>query len=187
METIYIKNMVCPRCIESVKKVCDTLEINAIDINLGLVKLEKELSSDERITLSKALHSNGFELLESQNTKIINKIKSIIIEQIHYKNEALTVNFSSLLSEKLNQEYSYLSRLFSSEEGLTIERFIVKQKIEKVKGLIFNKEFTLSEIAHQMNYSSVAHLSSQFKKETGLTPSEFKNLSQPNLKPLDSL
>lgn len=187
MNTIYIKNMVCPRCIDSVRGILDDLKTPLISIQLGEVGLVNELSSSQKVELSDKLKERGFELLEDQKSKVIEQVKSLIIEQIHYSKEVLIVNFSTLLSEKINHEYTSLSKLFSSVEGLTIERFILKQKIEKVKELIFYKELTLSEIAFQMGYCSVAHLSAQFKKETGMSPSEFKKLNITSRKSLDNL
>jgi AraC-like DNA-binding protein len=126
-------------------------------------------------------------LLEPGKSVLISKIKTVIIEQIHHAQEPLSINFSSLISDKLNHEYAYLSRLFSSVEGITIEKFIVLQKIEKVKEYLIYNQMTLSEIANEMKYSSVAHLSSQFKKETGMTPTQFKSQSSHHRKPLDKL
>ena len=133
------------------------------------------------------MNAKGFCLLETPGNKVINQVKSIIIDQIHYSKEPLVVNYSTLLTDKLNQEYTSLSKLFSSIEGVTIERFILKQKVEKVKELIFNKELTLGEIAHQMDYSSAAHLSAQFKKETGISPTAYRKTECIGRKSLDSL
>lgn len=179
--------MVCPRCIDVVKDICEELNIPIMHIELGKVESNIELNNSLKLKLSKYLTERGFELLQDKNQKIIEQIKTIIVTQIHYTKEQLTTNFSVYLSEKLHQEYSSLSRLFSSVEGITIERFILKQRIERVKELLFYKEYTLSEIAFQMNYSSVAHLSAQFKKETGMSPSKFKKLKDPNHQSLDSL
>ncbi|NLP57456.1 AraC family transcriptional regulator [Lutibacter sp. B1] len=185
--TFYIKNMVCPRCIESVGEVFSDLNIEISTIELGKVTTITEVGDAKKKQLGEKLTSRGFELLQDKNSKIISQIKAIIIEQIHYKSEELNVNFSTLLSDKLHHDYSSLSKLFSSVESITIERFIIKQKIEHVKELLFYKQLTLSEIAFQIGYSSVAHLSSQFKKETGMSPTEFKKLRNPNLKSLDSI
>lgn len=171
---ILIKNMVCPRCIEAVRKSLEELGIPFETIELGKVNLTSPLSSELKPILSKSLESLGFELLESKNAALISQIKSLIIEQIHHKDQNLGENFSTFLSEKLDHEYTSLSRLFSQVEGMTIERFITRQKIERVKELLFYDQMNLSQISFALNYSSVAHLSSQFKKETGMTPSEFK-------------
>jgi len=184
---IHIKNMVCPRCIDTVRDIFDELKIKTSSIQLGEVITTEEINSLQKTRLEDKLLAKGFELLKDHKSKLISQIKSIIIEQIHYKKEPLTINFSSLLTDKLNHEYSSLSRLFSSIEGITIEKFILKQKIERVKELIIYNELNLSEIAFEMGYSSVAHLSSQFKKETGMSPSEFKKLKKFGRNALDAL
>lgn len=185
--TLYIKNMVCPRCIESVNKIFSESDSEVISIQLGEVIVKDAPLPEQLEELGKKLSDQGFELLEDQKSKLINQIKSIIVDQIHHKNKSLNINFSYLLSESLNHEYTSLSKLFSSVEGITIEKFILKQKVEKVKELLFYDELTLTEIAYKMSYSSVAHLSNQFKKETGMTPSEFKRLRKPGHQPLDNL
>jgi len=179
--------MVCPRCILAVKQAFQDLEIPIIAIELGKVTIEKELSAQQKKRLSQNLLIKGFERLDDKQTQIINEVKSIIIQQIHYSNEPLVVNFSTLLTEKMPYDYAYLSRLFSSVEGRTIEKFILAQKVEKVKELLAYQELSLSEIAFQLNYSSSAHLSSQFKKVTGMTPSKFKQLQQQERRSLDKI
>lgn len=184
---LYIKKMVCPRCIDTVRDIFIGQGIAIANIRLGEVVLAEEINESQKTELAEKLKSRGFELLQDNKSKLIGQIKSIIIEQIHYNDERLKVNFSTLLSEKLNHEYSSLSRLFSSVESITIEKFILKQKIEKVKELISYDELTLSEISFQMGYSSVAHLSAQFKKETGMTTTEFKKMKSLDRKTLDEL
>ena len=179
--------MVCPRCIMSVKSILQDLSIQFNNIALGQVEMAEEMTKYQRALLEERLLAVGFELLEPGKSAIISKIKTVVIEQIHYSNEPISVNFSNLISNKLHHEYAYLSRLFSSIEGITIEKFIAKQKIERVKELLFYGQMSLSEIAHDMNYSSVAHLSSQFKKEIGITPTQFKSQENPNRKSLDDL
>lgn len=179
--------MVCPRCIDVVRDIYAELNLTIAHIQLGKVESSSEINDKTKSKLSALLMERGFEILLDKNQKIVEQIKAIVVEQVHHSDEVLHTNFSVYLSEKLKLEYTSLSRLFSSVEGITIERFILKQKIEHVKELLFYKEFTLSEIAFQMNYSSVAHLSSQFKKETGMSPSDFKKLKNPNLQSLDSL
>jgi AraC-like DNA-binding protein len=179
--------MVCPRCISSVKDVFNNLNIESSVIELGEVTTTVEITPFQKKQLKDSLTSKGFELLEDQKSKAIAQIKATIIEQIHYSKEPLTVNFSTLLSDKLNLDYTSISKLFSSAEGITVEKYVMKQKIEKVKELIVYNEFNLSEIAFQLNYSSVAHLSSQFKKETGMTPTEFKKLKKRDRNTLDSI
>lgn len=184
---ILIKNMVCPRCIEAVRRSFEELEIPFDSIELGKVSIPTPLSSNQKESLSKSLTSAGFELLESKNAALISQIKSLIIEQIHHTDQNLSENFSTFLAEKLQHEYSSLSRLFSQVEGITIERFVTRQKIERVKELLFYDQLSLSQIAFELNYSSVAYLSSQFKKETGMTPSEFKKNQTGKRKSLDKI
>jgi AraC-like DNA-binding protein len=186
-EILHIKNMVCPRCITAVENVLKELKISTDKIELGQVHLKVELSEKLRDELSKKLTELGFELLSSNNSQLISEIKTAIIQQIHHNSEPLMVNFSDFLSEQLNYDYPYLSRLFSAVEGMTINRFIVIQKIEKVKELLFYDELTATVIAHQLNYNSVAYLSGVFKKETGMTLSQFKELRDPNRKGIDDL
>ena len=185
--TLYIKNMVCPRCIMSVKSILQDLSISFNNIDLGQVEIVEPLPKAQSTSLEKRLQAVGFELLEPGKSALISKIKTVIIEQIHYSNEPVAVNFSNLISDKLHHEYAYLSRLFSSIEGITIEKYIARQKIEKVKELLFYDQISLSQISLEMNYSSVAHLSAQFKKETGMTPTQFKRQSSPPRKSLDKL
>ena len=179
--------MVCPRCIESVRQVFQDLEIEITNIQLGTVSTDRKISIAQKGLLQSKLAEKGFELLDNRNTQLISEIKSIIINEIHYQKEASLVNFSALLSSKLNYDYAYLSRLFSTVEGRTIERFILAQKIEKVKELLMYQELTISEIALQMHYSSPAHLSAQFKKITGMSPSVFKKLQGPQRQSLDEI
>lgn len=178
--------MVCPRCIEAVQALCNELSIETNKITLGTVTVPS-ISANQKTLLALKLSEKGFELLEDHKSKLINQIKALIVEHIHHQSQSLHVNFSTLISEKLNHEYTYLSRLFSSVEGITIEKYILRQKIERVKELIFYDELTLSEIAFKLNYSSVAHLSSQFKKETGMSPSAFRKLKNPKRNSLDQL
>ena len=187
IDIIFIKNMVCPRCIESVRSIFNEMNIETTSVQLGEVTTSNSISTSQKTELQELLNKKGFELLEDNKSKLISQIKSIIVDQIHHSHEVLKVNFSTLLAANLNHDYSYLSRLFSSVEGITIERYVLKQKIERVKELIFYKELTLSEIAFEMNYSSVAHLSAQFKKETGMTPTQFKDQSKQERKSLDVL
>jgi AraC-like DNA-binding protein len=185
--TLYIKNMVCPRCITSVGKIFKDLDLRVISIHLGEIIVEDDISDQIKDALGEKLLAKGFELLKDHSSQTIDRIKSTIIDSIHYSQNQLHVNLSTLLSEQLNQDYSSISRLFSMVEGKTIERYVLIQKIEKVKELLFYNELTLSEIASQLNYSSVAYLSSQFKKETGMTATEFKNQRTPKRNTLDSL
>jgi AraC-like DNA-binding protein len=171
---LYIKNMVCPRCITAVMGIFKELNIDVKSIHLGQVESTTVISNVLKTKLADDLFKSGFELIEGNNAKLIGGIKSLIIDLIHHSKEVLNVNYSDYLSDKLKNDYTYLSKLFSSLEGITIEQFILKQKIEKVKELLIYNELTLSQIAFEMAYSSSAHLSTQFKKETGMTPSVFK-------------
>jgi len=185
--SIIIKNMVCPRCIESVRQVFLELEIEVIDIQLGAVSTTEKINVEQRKLLQAKLVARGFELLDGRNTKLVSEIKSIIVNEIHHQKERAPFNFSDLLSSKLNYDYAYLSRLFSTVEGRTIEQYILAQKIEKVKEFLLYNELTISEIAIQMHYSSAAHLSAQFKKITGMSPSAFKKLQGQKRQFLDDI
>ena len=186
-QIVNIKNMVCPRCIETVREILMDMKIGVKDVRLGEVVLDHEIEGQEKSLLEERLAMRGFELLTDRKSKLIGQIKSLLIEWIHYPADVPKKNFSSLLAEKLLHDYSYLSNLFSSVEGLTIERFVVLQKIEKIKELLIYNQLTLSEIGNQMGYSSVAYLSTQFKNETGMTPSDFKKMKNPNRRTLDSI
>ncbi len=183
---VYVKNMVCPRCISAVQKTFNDINISPLRVKLGEVTLSKKLNAKQNNLIKEKLESLGFELLDDNRTQQIEKIKSIIIHQIHHE-VVPKFAFSDLLADELNKEYSQLSKLFSATEGITIEQFIILQKIEKVKELLIYNQMNLSEIADKMNYSSVSHLSSQFKKTIGLTPSQFKAQGGKLRKTLDKL
>lgn len=185
MSKLQIKNMVCPRCIMAVENVLDEMKISAVEVRLGEVLLNQELNETELSTFKSKIEKLGFELLDDKNSALINKIKSIIIGQIHEKNENFVL--SELIASELNKEYSQLSKLFSATTGMTIEHFAILQKTEKVKELLVYDELSLKEIAYQLGYSSSAHLSAQFKKVTGFTPSAFKGLEISERKVLDSI
>ena len=186
-ELLHIKNMVCPRCIMAVEGVLKELGIGFLDVSLGQVVLHTIPTEKERQELSSMLKKLGFELLEPGKSVLISRIKTLIIKHIHYSEESIPVNFSTYLSDQLHYDYSYLSRLFSSVEGITIERFVTLQKIEKVKEFLFYNEMTLSEIAFRMNYSSAAYLSTQFRKETGMTTTQYRKSRTPGHRALDSI
>lgn len=187
MAVLFIKNMVCNRCIMAVENELDKLRLKVEAIKLGEVTLEKVLSEEEKTKLEKALIALGFEIIDDKKSKIIERIKNLIIEVVHRQNNAIKTNLSDVLSDKLHQDYNYLSNLFSEVEGQTIEKYFIAQKIEKVKELLVYDELTLSEIAFRLNYSSAAYLSNQFKKVTGLTPSHFKKVREKKRKPLDEV
>lgn len=184
---VYIKNMVCNRCILVVRQELEKLNIESCSINLGEVETKESLSKEKLEQLSGNLTALGFEVLDDAKRKLIEKIKNIIIKQVHHDQQEMRHNFSEVLSKALHKDYSYLSSLFSEVEGITIEKYVINQKIEKAKELIIYNELTLSEIAFQLGYSSVAHLSNQFKKLTGLTPSHFRQVGQQKRKPLDKI
>lgn len=168
--------MVSIRCKMMVKEVLKNLGIHYVTVDLGEANILENITMQQRDQIKIALHKSGLELMDDKNAMLIEKIKNVIIEMIHYTDELPEVNFSNFLSEKLNFNYTYLANLFSETEGITIEHFIITHKIERVKELIIYNELNLTEIAWKMHYSSVAHLSNQFKKITGLTPSFFKSL-----------
>lgn len=184
---LYLKNMVCNRCIMVVKNELEKLGFNPVNVTLGEVDLDRNLSDTEKHNINTHLQTFGFELIDDKKSRLIGQIKSSIIELVHYQNSELKTNLSDYLTGILHHEYTYLSNLFSEVEGTTIEKYFIAQKIEKVKELLVYDELTLSEIAYQLNYSSVAHLSNQFKKVTGLTPSHFKNIKIEKRKPLDEV
>lgn len=174
---LYIKNMVCIRCKLVVKDVLEKLGLRYSNLVLGEVDIIDSFSNEQFEEIDKSLKKFGLELIADKRAMLIEKIKNIIIEQIHYSEEELNINFSDFISEQLQYDYKYLSNLFSEVHGTTIEHFIIHQKIERVKELLVYNELNLSEIAWKLHYSSVQHLSFQFKKVTGLTSTFFKNLS----------
>ena len=184
---MYIKNMVCDRCKMVVKQELTKLGIKPLRVDLGEVELNTELTETEYQKLSVTLKEYGFEIIEKSNNRIIEKIKNIIIELVHRSDETIKINYSAYLEEKLNKKYNYLSNLFSEIERITIEQFIIFQKIEKAKELLLYDELSLSEIADKLGYSSLAYLSSQFKKVTGSTPTHFKSLKDKKRLSLDNL
>lgn len=185
--TLYIKNMVCHRCIKVVKDELTKLGYVVTGITLGEAIIESDKNPDIA-GIRKVLLENDFDLVDDKNSKLIEKIKVLIIEKIHHQNNNLEkFSFSKYLSNELGVNYSHLSSIFSSCEGITIEKFIIKQKIEKVKELLTYDELTLSEISFKLGYSSVQHLSNQFRQITGLNPSYFKKLKEHKRKPLDKI
>lgn len=179
--------MVCNRCIMVVEAVLKKFGMAARAVQLGEVELENDLTKSEKSNLDDALRKLGFALIDDRKSQLIEKTKALIVQLVHQRNSELKQNLSDYLSDKLNQEYKYLANLFSEVEGTTIEKYFIAQKIERVKELLVYDELTLSEIADQLNYSSVGHLSNQFKKVTGLTASYFKNLKSIKRKPLDEV
>lgn len=168
--------MVSNRCKMAVKEELKKLGLHFIVVDLGEVDIMENISMEKRSILKANLLHSGLELMDDRKAMLIEKIKNIIIEMVHHTDENIKVNFSNYLSEKMNHDYTYLSNLFSEVQGTTIEHFIISHKIERIKELIIYGEHNITEIAWKMGYSSVAHLSSQFKKVTGLSPSHFKQL-----------
>lgn len=175
---LYIKYMVTMRCKLIVKEELEKLGIHSVDIDLGLVETVEDLTSKEREQLKNGLARMGLELMDDKKSILIDKIKTLIIEMIHYSDELPKMNYSDYLSVKLNYDYTYLSNIFSEVKGITIQHFIIIHKIEKVKELLLYDELNLSEISYKLHYSSAAHLSNQFKKITGLSPSFYKKLKR---------
>lgn len=179
--------MVCDRCIMVVKNELEILGFHPMNVKLGELEIESELTDSEKQTIHDHLLTFGFELIDDKKSRIIEKIKNVIIDTVHYQDNNSKTNLSDVLSSSLQHDYSYLSNLFSEVEGTTIEKYLIAQKIEKVKELLVYDELSLSEIAFRLNYSSVAYLSNQFKKVTGLTPSHFKQIKEDKRKPLDKV
>jgi AraC family transcriptional regulator len=192
MYSLSVKNMVCNRCIKVVRDELAKLGLNVLDVSLGNVLLDEKPNAIQAEKIAAALSDNGFELLDEKGSKIIEQIKNIVVNLIHHNigDKKENENYSVYISGKLKLDYNYLSALFSSIEGITIEKFIILQKIEKVKELLVYDELSLGEIAFNLGYSSVQHLSSQFKGVTGITPSQFKQSYSKSLsvrKPLDKI
>ena len=179
--------MVCIRCKMVVKEELAKLGFHHIAVELGEAEIMENLLPGQHDQIKTALLKSGLELMDDKKSMLIEKIKNVIIESVHYSEEPLTINFSQLLSQKLNHDYTYLANLFSEVQGTTIEKFLIAHRIERVKELLVYNELNLTEIAWRMHYSSVAHLSAQFKKVTGLTPSHFKQLRDKRRSMLEDL
>jgi len=184
---LYIKNMVSIRCKMVVKAVVENLGLNYSTVELGEVEIIGKLTDAKYEQLKSDLLKYGLELMEDKKIILVEKIKKVIVEMVHYSDELPNINFSDYLSEKMNHGYTYLATLFSEIKGISIQHFIMSHKIERVKELLMYDELTLSEIAWKLHYSSVAHLSNQFKKITGLTPTHFKNMKHKRRRTLDNI
>ncbi len=184
---LYIKYMVSLRCKMLVKEELKKLGIGCISVELGMVEVQDDITDDQLEEFAKNLKKSGLELLDDKRNILVEKIKSVIVEMIHYEDEVPKVNDSDYISEKLGYDYTYLSNTFSEVKGITIQQYIIIHKIERAKELLLYDELTLTEIAHKLHYSSVAHLSNQFKKITGLTPTYFKELKERRRKNLEDL
>lgn len=179
--------MVSNRCKIMVKEELKKLELHFVVVDLGEVEIMEDITSEQRAQLQEALHESGLELMDDKKAILIEKIKNVVIEMVHHSDEIIKTNFSEYLAEKLDYDYTYLANLFSEVQGTTIAQFLISHKIERIKELIIYDELNISEIAWKMNYSSVAHLSNQFKKMTGLTPSHFKQLKDKRRSPIEEI
>ena len=179
--------MVSNRCKMAVKEELKKLQLHFMVVDLGEVEIMENISMEQRQLLKAALLNSGLELMDDKKSMLIEKIKNAIIEMVHHSTENIKINFSDYLSQKLNHDYTYLSNLFSEVQGTTIEQFIISHKTERIKELIIYDELSLSQIAYSLNYSTVSHLSNQFKKVTGFSPTYFKNIKTIKRKQIEDL
>lgn len=184
---IFIKYMVSTRCKMAVKEILRKLGVHFIVVDLGEVEIMETLTAKQREHLALALHKSGLELMDDKKSILIERIKNVITEMVHYSNELPRVNNSDYISEKLHYDYTYLSNVFSEVKGITIQQYIIIHKIERAKELILYDELNLTEIAFRLNYSSVAHLSNQFKKITGVSPSYYKQMKIKRMVAIDEI
>jgi AraC-like DNA-binding protein len=184
---LYIKYMVSHRCKIMVKEELKKLGLHFVIVELGMVEILEDITSEKREQLKINLDKSGLELLDDKRSILVESIKIVIIEMIHYSEEELKINYSDYISEKLGYDYTYLANVFSEVKGITIQQFIILNKIERVKELILYDELSLSEISFRLNYSSAAHLSNQFKKITGLTPAYFKGITNKRRRNIEDL
>jgi AraC-like DNA-binding protein len=179
--------MISNRCKLAVKEELKKLGLHFIVVDLGEIEIMENISTEKRAMLQKGLMASGLELMDDKKAILIERIKNTVIEMVHHSDEIIKINFSEYLSEKLSHNYTYMANLFSEVQGTTIEQFIISHKIERIKELIIYDELNITEIAWKMNYSSVAHLSSQFKKVTGLSPLHFKQLKDKRRTPIEDI
>ena len=184
---IYIKYMVSLRCKMIVKQELEKLGLHYVHVDLGTIETKENITDSQREQLRKSLKVFGLELLDDRRNIIIEKVKAVIIEMIHYSEELPKVNYSDYISEKLDYDYTYLANTFSEVKGITIQQYIIVNKIERAKELLLYGELNLTEISYKLHYSSVAHLSNQFKKVTGLTPTYFKKMKEKRLRNIEDL
>ncbi len=184
---LYIKYMVSLRCKMLVKEELHKLGMDDVTVELGVVEIQDDITMDQREALRNSLAKSGLELLDDKRNILVEKIKNVIVELIHHAEDLPNVNDSEYISKKLGYDYTYLSNTFSEVKGMTIQKFIILNKIEKAKEMLLYDEDNLTEIAYKLNYSSVAHLSNQFKKITGFTPSFFKNMKLKRVRNLEDL
>ena len=179
--------MVSTRCKMAVKEELKKMGLHFVVVELGEIDIMENISEEQREELKAALLVSGLELMDDKRAILIEKIKNVVIEMVHHTDEIIKTNFSEFLSAKLNHDYTYLANLFSEVQGTTIAQFLISHKVERIKELIIYDELNISEIAWKMNYSSVAHLSNQFKKITGLSPSHFKQLKDKRRSPIEDI
>lgn len=184
---LFIKYMVSNRCKMAVKEELNKLGLHFIVVDLGEVDIMEDLTAEQLESVRTAMFNAGLELMDDKKAILIEKIKNVIAEMILYTDESIKINYSDYISEKLNYDYTYLSNLFSEVKGITIQQFIIIHKIERAKELILYEELNLTEISYKLHYSSVAHLSNQFKKVTGLSPTDFKLLKTKKRIPVEEL
>jgi AraC-like DNA-binding protein len=184
---LYIKYMVSNRCKLLVKEALTDLGLHFILVELGVVEIMETLSPTQLQSLNAVLTEAGLEIMDDKKAKLVERIKNVVIEMVHHSEEIPKTNFSDYISDKLSHDYTYLANLFSETQGSTIEHFIIAHKTERIKELIIYDEMNITEIAFKMNYSSVAHLSSQFKKVTGLSPTRFKQLKERKRNPIEEI
>jgi AraC-like DNA-binding protein len=184
---LYIKYMVSQRCKMMVKEELKKLGLRYVVVDLGLVEILEDITVQQREQLKTNLQKSGLELLDDKKSILIEKIKNVITEMIHHSDEVPILNYSDFISKKLDYDYTYLSNIFSEIKGITIQQFIIINKIERVKELLLYDELNLTQISYKLHYSSVAHLSNQFKKITGLSPSFFKQMKQKRNHNLESM
>lgn len=175
---LYVKNMACLSCKIVIKEALDELDIPAVKVELGEIEIKGDLTEDEKKKLNRKIKQAGLELLDGKQGELVEKIRKVIVDYVYHSEEKEIMKFSEFLSKELNYSYAYLSNFFSETEATTIEQYVIALKIERIKELIIFGEDTLTQIADKLHYSSVAHLSAQFKKVTGLTPTHFKNLKK---------
>ena len=184
---IYIKNMVCRRCKMVVKAELEKIGLHPITVELGEVELREDNIDDRKAEVLQSLHAMGFDLIDDRKSKTIEKIKTLIVDLVHARQNNININLSEYLAQNLSQDYSTLSNLFSEVENTTIEKYYISQKVEKVKELLMYGELSLAEIAFELNYSSAAHLSNQFKKVTGFSPRYFRQLKDQKRRQIEDL
>tara|TARA_R110001583_G_C5531699_1_gene398574 strand:+ start:219 stop:791 length:573 start_codon:yes stop_codon:yes gene_type:complete len=184
---LHVKNMVCPRCLTAVEQIVERLEIPYANVALGEIDLKHAIDDESKKRLSEALEKIGFSLIDDRKSRLIGQMKNLIVQKIHHSQDVLEVKWADFIADQLNYDYKYLGMLFSSVESITLEQYIIRQKIERIKELLIYDELSLSQIAYQLGYSSVAHLSSQFKKVNGMTPSNFKGTIDKKRNKLDNI